>query len=143
MEGAVMTNIYRLISPLPDPTPAPKFPTPWSAEDIGVFDANGGCVAKIQTRTNGALNTPEEREAIARFIADAVNEKIARDDHQAKIDQNVEDGLIRPARTIVDDLGRFVDDVRAEVFDYENGTHRDKLEAFDAIAEIVRRSYLR
>ena len=43
----------------------------------------------------------------------------------------------------IDDLGRFVDDVRAEVFDYENGTHRDKLEAFDAIAEIVRRSYLR
>ena len=57
------------------------------------------------------------------------------------------DGGLGPADAVklgdVDDLGRFVDDVRAEVFDYENGTHRDKLEAFDAIAEIVRRSYLR
>lgn len=70
-----MTDYSHLIGPN---TP-PLFPTPWASRTNTVYDATGGTVATISTKTNSRDNAPDDRSEVARFIADAVNEKIERD----------------------------------------------------------------
>lgn len=67
------------------PNTPPLFPTPWAARDDFVYDATGGTVATISTKTNSRDNAPDDRSEVARFIADAVNEKIERDAFPARI----------------------------------------------------------
>lgn len=70
-----MTDITALIGPLPEPTPAPKFPTPWDSIGNAVRDAHGVIVFRVPLTDT----IPYGEDKIARFIAEAVNEKVARD----------------------------------------------------------------
>lgn len=76
-----MTDYSHLIGPEPTPTPSPKFPTPWEAVGHQVQAANLNLVLNItHLRTDRG-----DQEALAAFIAEAVNEKIARDAFPARI----------------------------------------------------------
>ena len=70
-----MTDISRFIGPKPDVPQGPLVPTPWYADNYLIKDANGHKIAIV---SGAFFNVPAEIE-ISKFIADAVNEKIARD----------------------------------------------------------------
>lgn len=82
-----MTDYSHLIGPEPTPTPSPKFPTPWEAVGHQVQAANLNLVLNItHLRTDRG-----DQEALAAFIAEAVNEKIARDALTARMRAAFED----------------------------------------------------
>lgn len=74
-----MTDISELIGPEPMPVPSPKFPTPWITSAREVFDKEGTAILKVDTPWGSFADD----SAIAKFIVEAVNEKIARDQAQA------------------------------------------------------------
>lgn len=70
-----MTDYSHLIGPKPEPTPSPPMPTPWRAFGHHVVDANGVFAASV-----GRSGTDlADKEIVAAFVAEAVNEKVARD----------------------------------------------------------------
>lgn len=69
-----MTDINELVGPEPVPVPSPKFPTPWGTLQGTVIDASGRYVLDLDMPGVGN----EGRRRIAAFVAEAVNEKVAR-----------------------------------------------------------------
>lgn len=70
-----MTDINELVGPEPVPVPSPKFPTPWGDDGQHVIDARGRPVATVFINEGHYSNANN----VAMFIAEAVNEKVARE----------------------------------------------------------------
>jgi hypothetical protein len=71
-----MSDIQDLVGPKPVRSPA--FPTPWSADGFYVIDADNSAVFGLNEYTHPGV-TRAGWNTIATFIAEAVNEKVARD----------------------------------------------------------------
>lgn len=126
-----MTDYSHLIGPN---TP-PLFPTPWDASGNFVYDATGGTVATIATKTNGRDNAPDDRSEVARFIAKAVNEKIERDDFPLRIVFADSEHEVSPDSAPYEHTLRAVEETRGED-PYLSG-YRTDVEYFRAVAAVA------
>jgi ribosomal protein L35AE/L33A len=74
--------VSNLVGPKPEPTPEPKFVTPFRSDGSNVVDANGKIVIRIQYGgyTPNAYRSElpmAERYELARLVAEAPSEKFA------------------------------------------------------------------